>query len=281
MMVAARLTPYPELDEVLHGHVERLQETLGDLLVGVYLLGSLAIGDFDATSDIDFVVVTAGEMSDSQVEQVQVVHNQTYGQDNRWVKHFEYSFFPLDTLKLPSSPFSSHGRVQDNERELWYFDHGGREIERSDHDNSLVTRWTLREKGVAVIGAEPPSFLDPVSPAALRKEIQDSLVGWGNELLEDPEPYRNRFFQAFIVLHFCRMLQDLHEGRITSKRAGAEWAKSNLDPTWISLIEYCWNDRQDSEIHVSQPAVPEIFQEVLAFVAYAVALGTKINIKSL
>ena len=272
-MIAEKMTQYPELDGVLHGHAERLRDALGDSLIGMYLLGSLAIGDFDGTSDIDFVVVTADEMSESQVEQVQSVHDQTYGQDTRWVKHLEYSFFPLNILRHPSSPFSNDGRVQDKDRDLWYFEHGSPRIERSDHDNSLVTRWTLREKGVTVVGPEPFSLLGPVSPNALRAEIQDSLVGWGDELLEDAEPYRNRFFQVFIVLHYCRMLQDLNEGRITSKREGAEWAKSNLDPKWTSLIEYCWNDRQDSEIHISQPAVPGIFSEVLSFVEYVVALG--------
>jgi predicted nucleotidyltransferase len=239
----------------------------------MYLLGSLAIGDFDSTSDIDFVVVTTDEMSESQVDRVQSVHDETYGQENRWVKHLEYSFFPLNILRQPSSPFSHDGRVEDRNRELWYFEHGSPKIERSEHDNSLVSRWTLREKGVTVVGPEPSSLLDSVSPNALRAEIRDSLVGWGEELFEDAEPFRNRFFQAFIVLHYCRMLQDLNEGRITSKREGAEWAKSNLDPKWISLIEYCWNDRQDSEIHISQPAVPEIFDEVLAFIEYAVPLG--------
>jgi predicted nucleotidyltransferase len=272
------MTDYPDLDEILRGHAGRLREVLGDQLVGVYLLGSLAIGDFDSTSDIDFVVVTTGEMSAAHVEQVQFVHRQTYGQDNRWVKHLEYSFFPMNMLKHPSSPFSPDGRVQNQSRELWYFDHGSLDIERSDHDNSLVTRWTLREKGVVVVGAEPSSLLDPVSPNALRREIQDSLVGWGNELLVNSEPFRNRFYQAFIVLHFCRMLQDVSEGRVTSKREAAEWAKSNLDPQWIALIDYCWNDRQDSEIHISQPAVFEIFNEVLAFVDYAVGLGANINI---
>ena len=272
-MIADKMTQYPELDGVLHGHAERLQEALGDSLIGMYLLGSLAIGDFDGTSDIDFVVVTADEMSESQIEQVQAVHDQTYSQDNRWVKHLEYSFFPLNILTNPSSPFSIDGRVQEKDRELWYFLHGSPKIERSDHDNSLVSRWTLREKGVTVVGPEPSSLLDPVSPNTLRAEIKDSLVGWGGELLEDAEPYRNRFFQAFIVLHYCRMLQDLNEGRITSKREGAEWAKSNLDPKWTSLVEYCWNDRQDTEIHISQPAVSEIFTEVLAFVEYVVALG--------
>jgi predicted kinase len=74
------------------------------------------------------------------------------------------------------------------------------------------------------------------------------------------------------------MLQDLHEGRITSKREGAEWAKSNLDPEWISLIDYCWNDRQDSEIHISQPATSEIFQEALEFVDYAMGRGATVTI---
>lgn len=176
-------------------------------------------------------------------------------------------------LNEPSSPFSSNGRIEDKNRELWYFDNGSRTIERSDHDNSRVVRWTLREKGVAVFGPEPITFVNPVPADALRTEIRDLLVGWGDELLEDPEPYRNRFYQAFLVLNYCRMLQDLNEGRVTSKLEGAEWTKAKLDPKWIPLIEYCWNDRKDPDIHISQPAVPEIFGDALAFVKYAVALG--------
>lgn len=265
------LTPFPELDEVLRDHAARLQDVLGDFLVGIYLVGSLAIGDFDLTSDIDFIAVTRGELSESERRQLQSVHEQTYAQDNRWVKHLEYSFFPIDKLNIPSSPFSREGRSEDGNRDLWHFDHGGQALEQSDHDNSLVVRWTLREKGVVVVGPSSTTFLNPVSVTALRTEIRNTLVGWGSELLEDSALYRNRFFQAFIVLHFCRMLQNLEEGRVTSKREGAEWAKTKLDPKWIRLIDYCWNERQDIEIHVSQPAVSEIFDEVLAFVRSAVA----------
>ena len=99
-MNAEKITKYPELDGVLRDHAERLQETLGDFLVGVYLVGSLAIGDFDLTSDIDFIVVTSDELSESQVQQVQSVHDRTYGQDNRWVKHLEYSFFQRTFLMI-------------------------------------------------------------------------------------------------------------------------------------------------------------------------------------
>jgi Domain of unknown function (DUF4111) len=218
-------------------------------------------------------------LSASQVQLVQTVHDQTYSQDNRWVKHFEYSFFPKFMLNEPSSPFSLDGRTQDRNRELWYFDNGSRTIERSDHDNTLVVRWTLREKGVAVFGPEPSTFINAVSANALRTEIRDVLIGWGDEVLGDPAPYRNRFYQAFLVLNYCRILQDLHDGRVTSKLEGMEWAKSKLEPKWIPLIDYCWNDRKDRDIHVSQLAVPEIFDEVLAFVKYAVALGKEFIIR--
>jgi len=36
-MNAEKLTQYPELDGVLQDHAERLQDALGDFLVGVYL----------------------------------------------------------------------------------------------------------------------------------------------------------------------------------------------------------------------------------------------------
>jgi hypothetical protein len=62
-MVGQPLTSFPELDFVLRDHEDRLRQALGDLIVAVYLQGSLAIGDFDLTSDVDFIVVTRRELS--------------------------------------------------------------------------------------------------------------------------------------------------------------------------------------------------------------------------
>jgi predicted nucleotidyltransferase len=50
--------PYPELREVLHVFVNAIQTELTENLIGVYLVGSLASGDFDLDSDVDFLVVT-------------------------------------------------------------------------------------------------------------------------------------------------------------------------------------------------------------------------------
>jgi predicted nucleotidyltransferase len=268
-------TPYPYLDVVLKNHVYKLKEVLEDNLVGVYLQGSLAIGGFDLTSDIDFIVVTQEDLSDKQANIVQQVHLETYNQKNRWVKRIEYSFFPKNKLDKFSSPFKNGRRNDTEDRRLWYFDNGSRNITKSDHCNTLVTRWTLREKGIALIGPDPKKLINHVNSDDLRREIKDTMVGWSKEIETRPKYIRNRFYQSYLVLNYSRMLHDLHKGRISSKTEGIKWAKDNLDPKWIPLIDFCWEERQDTSISIKQPMKTEIFEKSLDFVKYAVKQARK------
>jgi Domain of unknown function (DUF4111) len=112
----------------------------------------------------------------------------------------------------------------------------------------------------------------------LRREIKNTLIGWAVELLANPERHKNRFYQSYLVLNYCRMLHDLSEGKIDSKLAGVKWAKTNLDNKWISLISYCWEERQDTSISIKQPADPETYDRVLSFVEYAVEKGRSYSI---
>jgi Domain of unknown function (DUF4111)/Adenylate cyclase NT domain len=267
-----RLTPYRELDEVLTGYARTLHEVLGDSLAGLYLLGSLAIGGFDLTSDVDFIVVTSSELSPQEVDLVQSAHAELVTRDTRWVKHLEYSIFPIQDLRAKSSPYSADGRNDSAARQLWYFPNGGWTLERSDHDNTLVTRWTLRYKSKVVLGPEPATFAPEVAADELRHEIKNSMLGW-EKLFTPASPFNNRFHQVFFVLNNCRALQDLHEGRITSKWEGVNWARQHLDPQWHPLIDYCWQERQDTSIHVSQPADPRAFEQTVAFIEYTTRLA--------
>jgi len=49
-------TPYPDVNAVLRELLVGVQAVLGQHMVGMYLEGSLVNGDFDESSDIDFVV---------------------------------------------------------------------------------------------------------------------------------------------------------------------------------------------------------------------------------
>ena len=275
------ITPYLRLDEVLVEYAHSLHDVLGGNFIGLYPTGSLAIGDFDLTSDVDFVVITNSELTDLDVQRVRSAHTELLRWDSRWVKHLEYSFFAVPRLRAKSSPYGPGGRrVESVDRQLWYVENGSPTIERSDHDNTLVTRWTLRYASQSVLGPEPPSFAPDVTADELREEIRNSMVGWEQLVRADPTRFRNRFHQVFLVLNNCRALQDLHEGRITSKLDGVEWAKQNLDCRWHALIDFCWQERKDTGIHVSQPADPDAFRQTLDFMSSTARLAEQYRLTS-
>ena len=153
----------------------------------IYPTGSLAIGDFDLTSDVDFVVITEAELTDRGVEQVQSAHTHLLRQDSGWVIHLEYSFFAVAELRRKSSPYGAGGRRNESvDRQLGYFENGSPTVERSDHDITLVTRWTLRYTSPFVLGPEPQSFAPDVTAGELRQEIKNSMVGWEQVLQTNP-----------------------------------------------------------------------------------------------
>ena len=219
------LTPFRALDAVLLDYARALHDLLGDDLIGLYPTGSLAIGDFDLTSDVDFLVVVRDEPTGDTIERLQSAHRALLARDTRWVRHLEYSVFPLRTLAQKSSPYRPDGHDDDPERLLWYFPNGGSDVERSDHDNSLVTRWTLRYRSRAVVGPDPATFAPEVTADELRREIRSSMLGW-RDAFAPGSPFDNRFHQVFFVLNNCRALQDLHEGRVTSKREGVRMGRA-------------------------------------------------------
>jgi hypothetical protein len=275
------ITPYLRLDEVLVEHAHSLHDVLGGNFIGLYPTGSLAIGDFDLTSDVDFIVVTNAELTDRDAQLVQSAPTELLRRDTRWVKHLEYSFFAVPRLRAKSSPYGPGGRrVESVDRQLWYVENGSPTIERYDHDNTLVTRWTLLYASQPVLGPEPPSFAPEVTADELREEIRNSLVGWEHLVQADPTRFHNRFHQVFLVLNNCRALQDLHEGRITSKLDGVKWAKQNLDRRWHAFIDFCWQERQDTGIHVSQPADPDPFRQTLDFMSSTARLAERYRLPS-
>ena len=249
-------TPYAELNSVLEELVTSVRDALGNAFIGAYLQGSFAVGHFDRHSDVDFIIAVNEELSEDQVAALQAVHARVYGLDSEWAKHLEGSYFPATSLR----DYHQRGTP------LWYLDHGSQSLVRSDHCNTLVVRCVIRDRAVVLAGPNPRTLVDPVPPDALRREIRDTMRDWGKQILDDPNRYRNRFYQGFIVLSYCRMLHDLVEGRPGSKQAGATWAKASLDPVWSPLIERAWDGRPNPAVSVREPLDVTDFDSTLQFV---------------
>ncbi len=258
-------TLYPDLNAVLQELVASNRAILDDNFAGMYLQGSFAVGDFDEHSDVDWIIVTADEMTEAQVVAVRENHPRIHALDCYWAKHLEGSYFPLAVWR-------DHTQAGG---EVWYFDHGSTDLIRSDHCNTTLVRWVVRAMGVPLAGPAPATLIDPIPVEVLRREVLGVITGWGGEILADSEHYRNHFYQGFIVLNFCRMLHDLRRGYPGSKRAGAEWVKSDLDAAWHGLIDRAWDARPDPAASVRRRPDPDDFAATLAFVRHIIDLSTQ------
>ncbi|HEX3051794.1 MAG TPA: aminoglycoside adenylyltransferase domain-containing protein [Aggregatilineaceae bacterium] len=257
-------TPYVDLNEVLGELVRSIQGILGAQLTGFYLQGSFAVGDFDEHSDVDFIAVIEDELTGEQVQALDAMHDRIYGMAIPWAQHLEGSYFPKALLRDVTG------------KDLWFLDHGSRSLVRDKHCNTLVVRWCVREKGIALVGPEPTTLIDPVAVDDLRAEIWATMQDWGQEILTNTEHFNNRFYQAFIVLSYCRMLHSLHVGRVDSKRAGAAWAKATLDPMWAGLIDRTWAGRPNPAVSVRTRADAADCAATLDFVRMAMAEGRRV-----
>src|SRR5262249_11033450 len=170
-------TPYPALNAVLVDLVQGARAALADSFVGAYLQGSFAVGDADEHSDVDFLIATAGELPDAQVGELESMHQRIHDTaGTAWARHLEGSYVPLRVLRRHVPPGAR----------LPYLDNGSRVIEQSDHDDTLVVRWVLREHGIVLSGPDPKALVDPV-PAdrpSPRGSPHDRALG----IIDSPRP---------------------------------------------------------------------------------------------
>ena len=280
-------TPFAELNAVLEHLLEGVRRTLGDNFVGAYLQGSFAVGDADRQSDCDFIIVSHRDVAPDELAALQALHAQIHALPYLpWRHRLEGSYAPAAILRrLSPTPRDPPGEPRGPDWRdpgtsgmaasvypFFYLPHGGDTLVRSEHDNSQVMRWCLREKGVVMAGPDPRELVDPVSPGALRAEVRDTM---DRCLAANLEPLDAVGWVAFWVGLYCRMLHTLATGQIHSKKAGSTWALTNLDPAGRPLIEKAQAFREQDRARFLDPAEPADLAATRAFVAYAMAIADK------
>jgi len=257
--------PYPELRLVLETFVGGVQGAVKANFVGAYLVGSLATGDFDHDSDIDFLIVTDEELTDAQVQSLQALHLELHSLGCYPAQHLEGSYMPRHLLNRAD---------QVGTQPIWYIDNGSTSLERSLHDNKWHVLWILRECAITLSGPDPKALVQPVLPEALLSEMLVSVEKLRSHFVaEIGKPlgwFNTRFGQSFAVLTCCRMLHTLQDGAVRSKLAGVEWAERSLDTEWHKLIREAWAEREGVRfgVKVRQLADTKRLQETARFIAY-------------
>ena len=233
-------TPYAGVNEALRELLVHAQTILGSHFVGMYLSGSLALGDFNPhSSDIDLVIVTDALLSDDLFAALQEMHARFAGGGSPWAAKLEAVYIPEPALRR-DAPTGAEYPVLEKGRALVM-----------DHLESgwSVQCYTLREHGLAVAGPEPRTLVDAVDPNGMRRAGSGIAGMWLEQARADPSWlawFRRREAQAFVVLTLCRLLYTLESGAVASKPGAARWAKQAVGPRWAGLIERALAGQQDS-----------------------------------
>lgn len=250
-------TPYADVNEVLAELLIQVQSILGEQFIGMYLCGSLALGDFDAqSSDIDLIIVTADLLPDDLFAALHAMHAQFEAGASPWATKIEAVYISQDALRRQPAPSTSFPQLE-KERGL-FLD----QLEKG----WIFQCYILRKHGVALSGPPVRTLLDPVDPDAMRRAVPAIPEMWLDDLQNDPTwlPWlRVRHNQAFVMLTLCRLLYTLVQGEVASKPAAARWAQQGLDARWAGLIERSLAGQHDDSLSPEQDVM-----ETVALVEY-------------
>jgi predicted nucleotidyltransferase len=249
-------TPDPDINAILRELLSNVQTILGHHFVGMYLEGSLANGDFDAASDVDFIVVSDEDISGDRFTALQTMHERIAASNSPWATELEGSYIGRRALRRYDPAHALHPNIERGRNER---------LKLADHDAAwVIHRYILRERGITLAGPPPHTLVDPVSPTDLRQAMRSMLPRWVTPILQDPARIHARGYQSFIVLSLCRVLYTLQHGAVVSKRVAAHWAQESLDESWVSPIERAWEGRRNPDEAASSADI----QRTLDFIRY-------------
>jgi predicted nucleotidyltransferase len=214
------------LDERVWAYIEAVvavcEEELGAHLISVWIVGSLATGDFDPRrSDIDVLISCAAPL-DERIKRA-LGHRLSHRELPCPAHGVDILVYPAtELLPLSRSPryeFSISSGVD------WVDDIG-----LGDHyPGGLIDLAAARRVGIAILGPSPEESLGPCPPEWIMEELTKG-VRWHTTRVHDPfhDPTGSN-----AVLNACRALHFFTSGILVSKTAGARWL---LERTAVPVV---------------------------------------------
>jgi hypothetical protein len=221
------VTPHPAINTVLTEWAEGLKHLLGKNLVGLYLSGSLAYGDFvPERSDIDLQAVVGNPLTENELKSVEKLHGEIERRCPQWADRIECSYVPLELMRALAPPAKS--------RPWWGF--GTLYAEAPAGNEWIINHYLLSLHGVALEGPAFNELIPPIDIVDVRQASARDLFQEWVPKIDNAVWLSNSHNQSYFVLHLCRILHTVIQGEPGSKKAAGRWVKAAY-PHWRDLIE--------------------------------------------
>ncbi len=249
------ITQYSKIKELLEILLTRIKSILGEKLVGLYLEGSLVIGDFDpAISDIDLMAALSSEIDDREFEALKEMHAIFVTGHKEWYDRIEVCYVTVEALKTIRSRSARLVNISP-----------GEPIHRLESTKEWILKWYLaREKGKTLYGPPPESIIEPISKEDFILSVKDHSKGWGDWVKD----MRNPYAQSYAIFSICRAFYSYKTGEQVSKKKAALWVREEL-PEWSEVIDNALVWREGGKYH---PADELTHPETVKFVNYVRSL---------
>jgi Domain of unknown function (DUF4111) len=216
-------TPFQRIATLLDRLASQLQADLGRNVVGLYVYGSLTQNAFDARrSDVDCVAVIRRRLNPVVVSRLRTHLGRLTGRHS-WMRRLQLTIL----IQRELLQFNGDG---------WLYQFG--RLSRTGSDGNPIIWANILESGQVVFGADPHTFVPPITPALMRSALEREISYLRTELVtKRASVWRSRVaYRRYAALTACRILYTLETGRVASKRTAAVWALRRLPSVHRAVV---------------------------------------------
>lgn len=249
------LTRFDDVNEILAVLLPAMRGELGDALLGLYLYGSAASGDYLAgISDVDLLAVTATEADERGLAGLRRMHDAVARGHPAWDDHIEVQYMPRAALATFRTQPGTIVAISP-----------GEPIHFREADRLWTMNWyDVQENGVTLFGPPSSTFVPLIGCDEFVAAVRSMMPWWVDNAAERAGRPGSR---AYVILTMCRTLYTSRTGHQASKEDAAGWAESTF-PAWAELIRAAMAWRREGSA-VRQPDGVGTSAQTVEFVRFA------------
>ena len=222
----------PLIDELC----KELKVIFADKLLGLYLHGSIAMGDFNLkSSDIDFMALLKSDVNEEEFNKLDLCHQDLCRKYKAWGSKLEGSYLLIDKLYERHPPSSKRPYIN------------GGKLENVHHGPEWTfEKYTLAKEGIALLD----DVLDRKAVMASLLDLKDAgkslLKDWWQPLIERNQVFSDAYL-VYGVLTMCRIKHTMDLGVVASKLESAHYVLKQDSNAYVGLILEALNWQEDQK----------------------------------
>lgn len=235
----------------------KINQMIGDNMIGIYLFGSLVLGDFDENfSDIDLMIVLKSNINKDEFEKIKDLQ--------KYIAE-KYSRFGTDGIEMIFVSTDTINNYLNKKTYLTAVAPGNPLETIICKPEFLIYFYIVKNYGETVLGTPKEEVFSKIS-------ITD-FVNMSNSVALENIPYWNEACkktlheQFYAVITLCRALYIKENKTYPSKLEAKNWAK-NKYLNFKDIVEYAWNQRGKWK-ETDRPTDEHKYQEIIEFFGFA------------